>query len=446
MVEKREGDAEQLRAILEDRALSGDPRLPDLEESVDRLIKDERLDAPIGSNVYAFLMRAVREGELRGQRDIDAILSGNSSAIPKERPTSRRPSAPKISEIMNAYVGQLRAPRTIREAKEAGSSFVSVVGDLPLDEISRSEVLEYCKAEGARIVGGKTRGSISRPMSASTLKKKVGLIRAAINHAIQTGAYDDANPAVKIDPRHFTKPVPKSVMPDKRPFSVHELQQLVAHPWFTGCESNTRIHQPGNHRLDGMHYWVPILAIYTGCRAGELGGIRVSEVRLDERHPHIVIKDNQYRTTKGSYRRNVPVLDALIRLGFDKFVRRIEAAGHDRLFHDWKPPAGRIEAGATAWSNASLIRAFNRTVIPQQLGSILAPGVRQEVTFHSFRGAFKTLLGRSEYNIPDNYKHEVIGHAKSALDKRYVQEIPLADTYPAIKACAYDGLVLPPAP
>jgi len=48
--------------------------------------------------------------------------------------------------------------------------------------------------------------------------------------------------------------------------------------------------------------------------------------------------------------------------------------------------------------------------------------------------------------IPENYKHEVIGHAKSALDKRYVQEIPLADTYPAMRGCNYSGLVLPTAP
>lgn len=128
------------------------------------------------------------------------------------------------------------------------------------------------------------------------------------------------------------------------------------------------------------------------------------------------------------------------------FVERVAKAGHDRLFFDWQAPAGRVDAGATAWANASLIRSFNRTVVPQQLWSLLIEGARQEVTFHSFRGAFKTLLGRSEYNLPDNYKHEVIGHAKSALDKRYVQKIPLADTYPAIRGCAYMGLQLPISP
>lgn len=446
MVEEREGDAEQLRSVLQDRRGSGDPVMREIADQVEWLIETERLDAPPSTPMWAMISRALREGLLEGQRDIDAMLSGRSSAIPPERLTRSKRGAPKISEVMSAYVGQLRAQRTIREAKGAVASFIEAVGDLPLDEVTRTEVVQFCTIEGSRTVGGKTDGSVMRPMSASTLKKKLGLIRAAINHAIETDMYEGANPAARIDAKRFTKPVPKALMPDKRPFTVHELQLLVQHPWFTGCESANRSHQPGEHRLDGMHYWVPILAMHTGCRAGELGGLRLSEVRLDHQHPHVVVQDNAYRTTKGSYRRSVPILDVLLDLGFGDFVQRIAGAGHDRLFPDWKAPAGRVDASATAWSNGSLVRAFNRTLVPQQLGAILTEGARQEVTFHGFRGAFKTLLGRSEYNLPENYKHEVIGHAKSALDKRYIQEIPLADTYPAMRRCAYDRLRLPPAP
>jgi hypothetical protein len=159
-----------------------------------------------------------------------------------------------------------------------------------------------------------------------------------------------------------------------------------------------------------------------------------------------VIQDNIYRTTKGSYRRSIPLVDALLDHGFGEFVERVRKDGHDRLFHDWKAPAGKIDASTTAWSNGSVIRAFNRTVLWQQLSSILTEGARQQVTFHGFRGAFKTLLGRPEYGIPENYKHEVIGHAKTAMDKRYIQEIPLADTYAVMRRCAYNGLVLPAAP
>ncbi|ATW04377.1 hypothetical protein [Sphingorhabdus sp. YGSMI21] len=128
-------------------------------------------------------------------------------------------------------------------------------------------------------------------------------------------------------------------------------------------------------------------------------------------------------------------------------IEEIEIVGKIGLAQpNAEPKIYTMGSRRAAWSNGSLIRAFNRTVIPQQLASLLTEGVRQEVTFYGFRGAFKTLLGRTEYGLPENYKHEVIGHAKSALDQRYIQEILLKDTYRIMKHCHYNGLLLPPAP
>ncbi len=53
------------------------------------------------------------------------------------------------------------------------------------------------------------------------------------------------------------------------------------------------------------------------------------------------------------------------------------------------------------------------------------------------------MLGRARWGLPVNYIHEVVGHEKFALDKRYVKEIPLEETYPAIRGCRFDGLKLP---
>ncbi len=438
-VEQREWDAQEMRPILMDRETSSDPRMPDVQEHAEAIIFEEQLLAPEGGSDRAFVVRAVRDGLLAGHQHVDDILSGKAAALP-EKPLTQAPVAPKLSEVVREYTATLRAQRTIREAEGALNSFVSVIGDLPLNEISRESFRAFCRAEGGRIIGGKGNGSISRPISAETLKKKVALIRSAINKAIDTGRFEGPNPAVAINSRQFTTRVSKAVMPDKRPFDVHEMRLILLHPWFTGCRSETETHEPGLHRLRGAQFWVPLLAMHTGCRAGELGGLRLSEVRLDHEHPHLVIQDNDYRTTKGSYRRKIPLLDVVLEHGLREYVKRLVQEGHDRLFPDWKAPAGIIDASSTAWSNASIIRSFNRTVVKQQLRSLLAPDARQEVTFHSFRGAFKTLLGRSEYSLPPNYIHEVVGHAKSALDKRYIVEIPLADTYPVIRGCRYQGL------
>ncbi len=444
-LQRRDFDAQEMGAILRDRKASDDPRLPDVEHSAAALIRQERLDAPPGSPVRAFVVRAVRDGLLAGHNDVDDILSGKRRALPN-RPRIRTSTAPRLSDVVADYTGQLRAERTIREANGALASFVAIIGDMPLDELTRQDFIAFCRAEGARTVGGKASDSVARPISPETLKKKIGLLRAAINLAIQTDRVPGPNPAANIDATKFTKPVSAAVMPAKRGFDVHELTLILQHPWFTGCESQSKIHEAGSHRLSGAHYWAPVLAMHTGCRAGELGGLRIAEIRLDHQHPHIVIRDNVYRTTKGSYTRRVPILDVLLEHGFGDFVERQATAGHDRLFADWEPPAGKVDANATAWSNGRIIRSFNRTVVRQQLGAILVSGARQEVTFHGFRGAFKTLLTRIEYGLNPNYIHEVVGHAKLGLDQRYIGEIPIADTYPAMHGCRYNGLQLPPAP
>ena len=74
------------------------------------------------------------------------------------------------------------------------------------------------------------------------------------------------------------------------------------------------------------------------------------------------------------------------------------------------------------------------------------PDARLEVTFHSFRGAFKSMLGLKRHNVPPNVINEVIGHSKSEMDKRYVSVVPLEETYSAIHATGWPELIIPDAP
>lgn len=132
----------------------------------------------------------------------------------------------------------------------------------------------------------------------------------------------------------FAKTANKAIMPDKRRLQISELNAIFAHPWFTGCRSATETNKPGQFRLTGAEFWVPIVALFTGCRAAELGGLKVSEVMMEGPCPHLIIRDNEYRRTKSKRTRRVPVLDALIAMGFPAYVHRIRAGGHDRLFPD----------------------------------------------------------------------------------------------------------------
>jgi integrase len=236
-------------------------------------------------------------------------------------------------------------------------------------------------------------------------------------------------------------------MPDKRRLQISELNDLFAHPWFTGCASPNERYKAGSYRLSGSEFWVPIVALYTGCRAAELGGMKVADVRLEDSHPHLIVRDNEYRRTKAQRTRRVPILDALITLGFPAYLNRIREAGHDRLFPDW---TARLRKGAgpgddPAWSNSGIIRAFNRKVIPAALGDRLPQGARREVTFHSLRGAFKAMLAAGN-NIHPVLVNAVVGHKNEEMDGRYIGEATIEETYPVVHAANFNGLLLPKAP
>ncbi len=441
MFEQFEMDAEDIRRVLIDMEPTDDPRL-DVAAIANRIIENEAICAPTASPERSFVIKAVREGLIDGYREIGELMSGKQSVMPAVNAV-KRTKQPRLSEVVMKHVAVIPSRRTKSEIQTALRDFIAHVGDLPIDEITKAHVRSFCDHQGAKTVGGRTRNSIARPMSSANLKKKVGLLRAAVNRFGAQSGFEGANPFAGIRVAVFTTPQSAKVMPDKRPFELEELNRVFAYPWFTGCASAKRIHSPGHHRLTGMHYWAPVVALLTGCRAGELGGLMVDEVRLDDRFPHIIIRDNKFRTTKKHYQRKIPMLDQLIELGFIDFVERARSQGHERLFDDWIAPGGNAHADDPAWSNSAVIRSFNQTLVPKALDGLLMPGARRAVTFHSFRGAFKTLLTLQRYGIQQNYVHEVVGHEKFHLDARYIGEIPLEETYPAIRACRYDGLVLP---
>lgn len=459
--------AEQYQRMIDDRELFAEDRkrllttqgaraanAPDAAplDTADSLIEYLGLDAPVGSPQRSLVSIAVREGDLGGERDIDRIIAGEMLHIeppPRLEEVAAGSVGATIREVVEMYVSDVSmTPKTRREVLVSLDLFERIIGNKPLAELQRRDFTSYIEQLATKQVGGRSERSVARPIARDTVKKRYGFLRAAINHAIEKHLHEGGNPASGIDIGRWVKASDKAVSPDKRPFRLNELNLIFQHPWFTGCASVTQTHKQGDLRLSGAHYWAPVVALYTGCRASELGGLKLNEVHLDDECPHFHIRDNEYRPTKGGYARFVPLLDALLALGFAEYVASVRQEGADRLFPDWQSPrtSGSFDKDDAAWSNASVIRSFNRTVIDHRLGDLLSPGARREVTFHSFRGAFKSMLGLKRHSVPTNVINEVIGHAKGEMDKRYVGVIPLEETYPAVRSCDWESLKIPPAP
>ncbi len=446
MVYDLERDAEEVCDAIRTRHSDKPSSFLKPDDEARYVAKDAGYAAAEDSEEFAAIIGAVRAGMERGYKRISALINGSVvPALPDRHKVPPTPLGGTLADAVDDYlIARKPAPKTIAETRLALRQFEEVIGRKSLASITRSDARQFVQHLAKVQVGGKTQGSIVRPLSRQSIKKRLRILASAIYHARDTDKFVGDNPLAGLKIDNLIAPKDRAVMPDKRRLQISELNAIFAHPWFTGCKSATDTHTPGSHRLSGSEYWVPIVALMTGCRASELGGLALSEVRLTDAMPHFLIRPNEHRGTKNGRSRCVPVLDALIELGFPAYVDRIRRSGATRLFPDWTAlkPAGAGEDAFPAWSNSKVIRAFNRTVIPWALADKLSLDARREVTFHSLRGAFKAMIGTTN-NLPINVVHEVVGHAKSELDARYIGEVTIEETYPQVRGLRYSGLNLP---
>lgn len=440
--------ADEIRAAIHDKGRKDDAIILTPLDEAPHVIMERGLKVAPDSPEFGSVVGAIRSGMAQGYERVNALRSG--MAVPKVAKSPRSSydavanESPCIRQVVHDYIAFKELPiKQKTEAQHALRQFEEVVGNKALHQLTRHDVIAFIEHLTKQTVGGKWQGSIVRPLSGGTIIKRLRYIKAAIQIAKERGHYDGANPADDVNVRVFLKKPDLRIMPKKRRFSVDELNAIFQHPWFAGCDSPTSRFKPGEHRLAGSEYWAFVVAVYTGCRAAELGGLKLDEVDLDSPTPHIRIRPNEFRSVKNGEARCVPVLDALIALGFREYVDRVKSSGAKRLFPDWtaSKPKGAGPNDYPAWSNSRLIRNFNERVIPETIGSRFLEGARREATFHGFRGSFKTMLMRSR--IPSGVYNEVVGHSKGEMNDIYVGSMSIEETYEDARICEYTGLKIP---
>lgn len=456
-----EENAERMRELLTTpRVRADDLDLIDPHDTVKSIIRSKAIGASKKSEV-AQLLLAVKQGMYEGYARAFEIVQGDrlpSKALekqPTENPVElySKPAITnlKLSQAIDNHLEYREFPRrTQTEFRSAQRQFVELHGDLELRAITLNHVRELIKFMGSRVIGKKSEAAVERRISPDTVKKSIRLLGAAVNHAIAIGDFGGKN---HFNSKLVSSLVPaqdRALMPVKRRFKVSELNNIFSHPWFSGCQSSKRRNQAGDFRLDDMYFWVPIVALFTGCRASEIGGLKVDEVKFGKRepHPHFDITPNEFRNIKMDKQRFVPIHPQLVEMGFLRYLQKVKGEGSGRVFPDWKPKnerSGQIDKSDAGWANGRVIKAFNEELLPAVLG-LKRGGKRQSVTFHSFRGAYKNMLQLASHGIPSRVVNEVCGHSLDGMDKHYIGSVALSETYSLIAKTSYPNLELPAPP
>ncbi|MBX3488937.1 site-specific integrase [Parvibaculum sp.] len=176
---------------------------------------------------------------------------------------------------------------------------------------------------------------------------------------------------------------------DRKPFSPDELEVLFA-------SLNRRVERDS-------FYWITVLLLATGARAGEIIPLEAQDIDLNGQTPHIrIVSDatsGRRLKTKHS-ERSIPLHPALLQLGFAEFIKSKEG----RLF----PELNADKRGKFSTYFSQLWMRWLRTKV----------GITDKSkTLHSLRHSFKSLSRRA--GIPEDVHDAITGHSPATVGRGY---------------------------
>ena len=430
-------------------AARGETRL--VADEAKRIARARGIDLPKSGTDFRRLAQGLQRAELEALARVKERDQGNWAGEPGDKlirpPVSGMAAAPgeTIMDLFANYAAENPdnvKQNTLDQSRMAVQLFAGLVGErFPVAKIDKKALrtwkgllLKYpVKASETAAFRGM---SLREIVAANEKEGKPAISTRTVNRYLSgLGAFCDwlvnhewlsANPLrdmyIRLDKTRRTI----------LPFSSVQLQTLFSSPLFVGCQSDDKMHLPGNVLIRDHRYWLPLIMLYSGARPGEIAQLLVADVR--EMHGqwiiHVTEEGDSTKSvkTKGS-QRVVPVHPELKRLGFIAYCEAMSERGEKRIF----PDAERNARGQIA---AKFSREFGRYL--QRLG--LKDG--RGLSLYSFRHGFVDALRRGEFL--DEQFAMLIGHTKHTTTGQYgvLPQGMLRPRVEMIEAVGYPGLDL----
>ncbi|MBP5344276.1 MAG: site-specific integrase [Alphaproteobacteria bacterium] len=150
-------------------------------------------------------------------------------------------------------------------------------------------------------------------------------------------------------------------------------------------------------------FWVPIIALYHGCRLNEICQLDVTDIVREKGIPCISINENapdKSVKNKGS-QRVIPIHPKLLEMGFLYFVEYQRRAQNRKLFNLTQIRNGMYGCPVQHW----FARYLDKIGITEP-----------SKVFHSFRHTFETMA--TEKRIPPQYQNAICGWTDQGIGQR----------------------------
>jgi integrase len=228
----------------------------------------------------------------------------------------------------------------------------------------------------------------------------------------------------------------------RHPFTHDELQRLFDGPIYRGCSSLKRWAQPGNLvPRDSARFWVPLIALYSGMRLGEIIQLRMSDIKQDQDgvayFDITTLQDDDDGEAAKSLKntnsvREMPIHTKLFEFGLQELIDERRDEGAARLFMDYgQSTDGRWSQQFSKW--------FQR--YRKQSGVERMVGGKNRVDFHSFRHNFEDVV-RNLPDVKQEVRDALQGHGENGVSAQYGTGVYRKTLSEAMKQVAYDDLDL----
>jgi integrase len=383
---ERSSTAEDL-STMQDALARGD--ISPIADEVEIALAEMGFSLDSATAAYRKLGTAVLQRYVEMLQALEDRNAGKPVVTPKAAlaVASPAPTGGTLKEALEGWDKERARPEgTVSEYTRAVEMFIQLHGNLPIADIKRSHAREFreavqmvprhrqgtlLKASLPELVEWARRHPEAPKVSPGSVNKQLGAVQAIARWGAFNGLVPEDDPWR--DP--FEKMRVEEDESEREPLATKELQQLFDTALFTAHEI-----PEGARGEAGV--WLPLLALYTGCRQAELAGLRVADVTPDAT-PLLSIASKRTAgrrlKTKVSAR-VIPIHPQLVMLGFLDYVaaRRREAGDDAWLFPLVAPGQA---GGVKAWS-----KWFGRFLRTK------AKVHDVNKVFHSLRHAFKDAL------------------------------------------------------
>ncbi len=338
-------------------------------------------------------------------------------------PAPRQGRGPTLSEAYDAWktgngARGTKKPsgRTLLEADYAVRRLTDWHGDIRLGDLTREKATDFRDALARSPTRLPTnlrrlplRDLLKRDLKAyplphgATVNKSLTILAAIVSHAEMAGKLD-AVPGFKNPFGKGTKLVVDARAEEKRqPFGTADYAAIFS----------TGVYQSGERPRGGggeAAFWLPLLALLSGARQGELAQLRIVDLAQDQetRVWYLDIGTSGGRSIKtASSQRKIPLHPELERIGILRYRQSLLDGGAKPEVSLWP----HVEADKEGRQNGPWSKWFNRYLRDKA-------GIEDPTkVFHSFRHSFKELARAAR--LGEDVHDALTGHTGGGVGRRY---------------------------